>query len=143
MKKNATLLCILGFLLTAQYASAASEQHFQWPKKIKAAVSLSYDDALDSQLDNAIPTLNKYGLKGSFYLELSNTPIVKRLPEWRAAAKRGHELANHTLFHQCSGSLPGRDWVKPEDDLDKTTVAQMKNQIMLANAMLYAIDGKH
>lgn len=28
---------------------------FAWPEGWKAAVSLAYDDALDSQLDNAIP----------------------------------------------------------------------------------------
>jgi peptidoglycan/xylan/chitin deacetylase (PgdA/CDA1 family) len=115
---------------------------FKWPHDQKAAVNLAYDDALDSQLDNAIPALNKYGFKGSFYLALSSPTIDKRLPEWRAAAKKGHELANHTLFHQCAASLPGREWVDASRDLDKMTVAQMKDQVLLANTMLYAIDGK-
>ena len=141
MKKSITLL-MLGLLTFNQSVNADSKKDFQWPKKIKAAVSLSYDDAVNSQLDNAIPTLNKYGLKGSFYLTLSSSTIDKRLPEWRAAAEHGHELANHTLFHQCSGALPNREWVKPEDNLDKTTVAQLRNQILVANTMLYAIDGK-
>lgn len=134
---------ITGSLFIASVGYAAdSSQAFTWPKGAKAAISLSYDDALNSQLDHAIPALNKHGLKGTFYLQLSSPTIDQRLPEWRAAAKRGHELANHSLFHQCSKSQPGRDWVEPGRDLDKLTVAQMKDQLMLANTMLYAIDGQ-
>lgn len=121
----------------------AEKTAFAWPQGQKAAVSLAYDDALDSQLDNAIPALDKLGLKGSFYLTLANDPLRKRLPEWRAAAARGHELGNHTLFHQCVGSVKGHEWVLPQRDLDKTTAAQMKDQVQLANTMLYAIDGRH
>jgi len=126
---------------TLSYADDTAKP-FVWPKGAKAAVSLSYDDALDSQLDHAIPALNKYGLKGTFYLQLSSSTIRDRLPEWRAAAKKGHELANHTLFHQCSRSQPGRDWVQPDRDLDKLTVAQIKDQVIMANTVLYAIDGQ-
>jgi peptidoglycan/xylan/chitin deacetylase (PgdA/CDA1 family) len=114
---------------------------FAWPDGKKAAVSLAYDDALDSQLDNAIPALDRHGLKGSFYLQLSRDTVLRRMAEWRAAARNGHELGNHSLFHQCSGSQPGRDWVEPQRDLDTTTVAQMRDQIVLGNAMLHAIDG--
>ncbi|PWF42048.1 polysaccharide deacetylase [Massilia glaciei] len=121
---------------------AMAQSSFQWPANIKAAVSLAYDDALDSQLDVAIPALNKHRLKASFYLQLSNPSVGARMAEWRAAALGGHELGNHTLFHQCSGAQPDRAWVQAHRDLESTSVAQMKDQILLANAMLYAIDGK-
>ncbi len=124
-------------------AIAADNRPFQWPEGRQAAVSLAYDDALDSQLDNAIPALDRHGLKGSFYLYMSNGPVEARMAEWRAAAAHGHELGNHTLFHQCSGSMQGREWVQPQRDLDKTTAAQMQDQVRLANVMLTAIDGKH
>src|SRR3546814_7923192 len=67
-------------------------------------LSLAYDDALDSQLDNAIPALDRHGFHASFYLPLAADTLRTRLDEWRAAAARGHELGNHTLFHQCSRS---------------------------------------
>ncbi|MEL1263007.1 polysaccharide deacetylase family protein [Pseudoxanthomonas putridarboris] len=120
----------------------AQQAPFAWPDGRKAAVSLAYDDALDSQLDNAIPALDRHGLKGSFYLQLSRDPVRLRLEEWRGAARNGHELGNHTLFHQCAGSLPDRDWVEPQRDLDTTSAAQMKDQVLLANVMLTAIDGQ-
>jgi peptidoglycan/xylan/chitin deacetylase (PgdA/CDA1 family) len=133
-------LCVaLQLTLFAQSAFAAP---FAWPNDARAAVSLAYDDAVDSQLDHAIPALNRHRLKGSFYLTLSSPTVLKRLDEWRAAAVSGHELANHTLFHQCSKSVPGHEWVTPENDLDRITVAQLAAQIRLGNSMLHAIDGK-
>ena len=143
-KKSTLLHFILAGVFTTSLSAYADDtsQNFKWPKGQKAAVSLAYDDALDSQLDYAIPALNKYGLKGTFYLQLSSAAIDKRLPEWRAAAAKGHELGNHTLFHQCSKSKPGRDWVNVHRDLDKLTVEQMKDQVVMANTMLYSIDGK-
>jgi peptidoglycan/xylan/chitin deacetylase (PgdA/CDA1 family) len=115
---------------------------FRWPGGARAAVSLAYDDALDSQLDNALPALDRHGIKGSFYLQLSSPVVAARMAEWRAAAQRGHELANHSLFHQCSGSAPDRNWVQPHRNLDTTTPEQMRDQILLGNTMLEAIDGK-
>lgn len=135
-------LAITSLLWAFQSVQAADNQTFVWPNGAKAAVNLGYDDALDSQLDNAIPALNRYGFHGTFYLTLASDVVAKRMPEWRAAAAQGHELANHTLFHQCSRSQPGRDWVPEHRDLDKISVAQLKDQIVLGNVMLTAIDGQ-
>lgn len=126
----------------AASALAAEPAPFRWPDGHKAAVSLAYDDALDSQLDNAIPALDRHGFKGSFYLQLSRDPVRLRMDDWRRAARNGHELGNHTLFHQCSASLPDRSWVETQRNLDTTTAAQMQDQILLANTMLTAIDGQ-
>lgn len=133
------LLCAL--LALPVSAHAADERGFAWPDGRRAAVSLAYDDALPTHLDVAIPALDRYGLKGSFYLTLAAPLVRERLQDWRAAASRGHELGNHSLFHQCSARGPGREWVRPEQDLDATTAAQMRAQAALGNAMLQAIDG--
>ena len=135
-----TGLLLLGMLAGAP--ARAQTNPFPWPDGKIAAVSLAYDDALDSQLDNAIPALDRHGLKGSFYLQLSSDTVRLRMEDWRHAARQGHELGNHTLFHQCSASLPDRGWVEPQRDLDTTTAAQMKDQVLVANVMLAAIDGQ-
>ncbi|MGH8074436.1 MAG: polysaccharide deacetylase family protein [Lysobacter sp.] len=135
-------MLLLATVLAASFASAGEREPFHWPDGQRAAVSLAYDDALDSQLDHAIPALDRRGFRASFYLPLSADTLRTRLPEWRAAAARGHELGNHTLFHQCSGSGEDRDWVEPPRDLDTTTAAQMADQVRLANVMLDAIDGR-
>lgn len=121
---------------------AQAAEPFAWPGGRKAAVSLAYDDAIASQLDNAIPALDRHGLKGSFYLTLASDTLRTRQQEWIAAARNGHELGNHSLFHQCSASQPDRAWVEPPRNLDTTTVAQMRDQIRLANVMLTALDGR-
>jgi len=132
------LLCIA---CLSPALAPAQEPAFAWPGGARAAVSLSYDDAVPSQLDNAIPALDRHGLKGSFYLIMAADTVRERIDDWRAAARNGHELGNHSLFHQCSAKGPDRAWVQPEQDLDATTVAQMRAQVAVANAMLHAIDG--
>jgi peptidoglycan/xylan/chitin deacetylase (PgdA/CDA1 family) len=128
--------------LISFHINANNDDKFQWPNGAKAAVSLSYDDALNSQLDSAIPALNQYGFKGSFYLTLSSKVITERREEWSAIAEQGHELGNHTINHACRGSLPNRQWVDTNNDLDKKTMAQIKQEIIKANNLLNAIDGQ-
>lgn len=119
-----------------------SDYKFNWPNGAKAAVSLSYDDALASQLDNAIPALNHYGFKGSFYLTLSEKSVNERWEDWHAIAKQGHELGNHTINHACRASLPNRQWVDKNNNLDNKTMAQITKEIIEANQLLTAIDGQ-
>ena len=138
--------CFLVAMLMGATSITCSAQSgtkaYTWPHGAKAAVSLAYDDALDSQLDHAIPALNKYGIKASFYLTLASPTVSRRLHDWRQAASDGHELGNHSLFHQCSHTAADRAWVSVENDLDTVSAAQMLAQIRLGNSMLHAIDGR-
>ena len=113
-----------------------------WQGK-KCAVVLTYDDALNVHLDNAIPALDSLSLKGSFYLPGAFDGCKKRLKDWRKAAEKGHELGNHTLFHPCDGSKTGRSWLTPERDMSKYTLQRMTDEIKATNILLEAIDGKN
>ncbi|HEY8879149.1 MAG TPA: polysaccharide deacetylase family protein [Roseateles sp.] len=132
------LLAALGLLV----AAAATAAPFAWPGGAQAAVSLGYDDGLDSQLDHVIPQLNKRGLRASFYVPINAPTLPGRQNEWKAAAAAGHELGNHSLFHSCSGLGPGREWVLPHRDLDKQMAAAVQEQIIAANTWLQALDGR-
>ena len=112
-----------------------------WQGK-KCAVVLTYDDALNVHLDNAIPLLDSLSMKGSFYLTAHSDACKKRLKDWRKAAQNGHELGNHTLFHPCDGSKGGRSWLTPERDMSKYSVQRMTDEIRATNILLEAIDGK-
>ncbi|MFT5814292.1 MAG: hypothetical protein ACI9VT_002052 [Psychroserpens sp.] len=41
------------------YSNTSAKTIFIWPNRAKAAIILAYDDALNSQLDHALPVLNK------------------------------------------------------------------------------------
>ena len=141
MRRDFFVALVLG--LSQPFVSVSAADHvFAWPNGARAAVSLAYDDALDSQLDHAIPALDRYGLKATFYLTLSNESVLRRIDEWRQAARSGHELGNHSLFHQCSKMAPAREWVTEQRNLDTTSAGQMRDQVLLANTFLHAIDGK-
>lgn len=127
----AALLC---FNLAAQNATV-------WNGK-KCAVALTYDDALNVDLDKVMSALDSVGLKGTFYLIASSQAVTNRLAEWKEAARRGHELANHTLFHPCAGNLPGRSFVTADYDLSHYTLRRMNDEIRMTNTVLEAIDGK-
>jgi len=133
---------LLASIALCAASALAAEEPFHWPNGAQAAVSLAYDDAMDSQLDNALPALDRYGFKASFYLTLGRDTVRTRMGEWRAAAANGHELANHTLFHQCSRSKAEREWVTRENDLDRIGIAQFVEQIRVGNTLLHALDGR-
>lgn len=112
-----------------------------WHDK-KCTVCLTYDDALNVHLDNVVPVLDSLALKGTFYLSGYFPAFRERVAEWKSVAAKGHELGNHTLFHPCTGKLPGREWVKPDYDLGNYTMQRLLDEIKMANSLLEAIDGK-
>ena len=135
MKKIYTLL------ICATALSARAQDADLWNHK-RCAVVLTYDDAINVDLDNALPVLDSLGLKATFYLIGSSPVVAARMEQWRAAARSGHELGNHSLYHPCNGSLPGRSWIQADDDLSKYTVARAVREIRLNSVLLNAIDGK-
>ena len=130
----AVLLLLISFHTFAQDKNP-------WKGK-RCAVVLTYDDALNIHLDNVIPALDSLNLKGTFYLSGYFPGCRKRLADWSKAAKGGHELANHTLFHPCTGKIPGRDWVKPDYDLGTYTMQRLLDEVRMTNVLLESLDGK-
>ena len=66
-------------------------------------VSLTFDDAWESQYVNALPILQSAGLKGTFYL--TTIPVEQSWSLFMTPAAvldiaaKGHEIAGHTLLH--------------------------------------------
>ncbi|MEP7230767.1 MAG: polysaccharide deacetylase family protein [Ginsengibacter sp.] len=105
------------------------------------AVVLTYDDGLNIDLTNVIPAIDSVGLKGTFYISDYFNALNVQIPKWRSAAEEGHELGNHTIWHPCDGSLPGRTFVKADYDLSKYTIKRIDDEILGMNNILKAIDG--
>ncbi len=107
-----------------------------------AAIALSYDDGLNTHLDNVVPLLNQHNIRATFYVTGTSHSVVTRSADWKRLADLGHELGNHTMVHPCMGSKPGREWVKSDRDLDSYTRAQFANEVAQANTLLSALDNK-
>ncbi len=141
-KRPFSIYILIALLFTTYVKTTAQKsQTGQWNNK-QCAVVLTYDDGTDFHLDNVIPVLDSAGLKATFYIPGNSPSLYKRMDEWRAAAREGHELGNHTLFHPCHGKSKNQKWVKPEYDLDTYTVLRYLDEIKVNNTLLKAIDGK-
>ncbi|HZU25640.1 MAG TPA: polysaccharide deacetylase family protein [Bryobacteraceae bacterium] len=117
-------LAILGLVGTCVGQTAT----FRWPEGKRVAVSLSFDDARNSQVDVGVPLFDRYGAKVTFYV---NPPNMKdRLPQWKAAADSGYEIGNHTTSHPCSGNF---GWSR-NHALETYSPAMIANEMDGANA---------
>lgn len=133
--------CITALLLLTMVADLSAQNQRPWKGK-KAAVVITYDDAIDQHLDNAVPLLDSLGLKATFYITGFSASMQARLNEWKKLAVTGHELGNHTMYHPCIGGTAGREWVKPDQDLSKYTIQRMVDETRATNLLLQAMDGK-
>jgi len=104
----------------------------------RAAVSLTYDDGMHEHLDHAMPDLEAVGLRGTFYAHTrpdGGSGFTARPLEWAAAAaRRGHELGNHTRHHACRRAGAGRS-------LFDYTLPQIEQELRGAAADLDAVVG--
>lgn len=88
----------------------------RWPNQTRAAVSLTYDDGMQSQLEVAAPQLREVGLRATFFInEVSDDA------PWVALRTEGHELAGHTQHHPCPRSFEVP--TTPSEELDLAKMA--------------------
>jgi peptidoglycan/xylan/chitin deacetylase (PgdA/CDA1 family) len=125
--------------LTAAFAGERAKNS-PLPHNARAAVSLTYDDALDSQLTNGAPALDERGLKATFFLTGSSDSLKSSRDRWTALARRGHELAVHTMFHPCPKSY---DWVPKGGALEDYTLERMAKELDESIALVHALTSKH
>jgi peptidoglycan/xylan/chitin deacetylase (PgdA/CDA1 family) len=99
LTRRGLLAAGFGTVSVALIAPPAWARPSAWPGRARAAVSLTYDDGLDSQLDNAVPALDARELRATFFLTEEN--MEARLSDWQAVAASGHEIGDHTVSHPC------------------------------------------
>lgn len=108
----------------------SSDKNFQWPEGKRMAVSLTFDDARLSQIDKGIPLLDKYDIKGTFYL--SPNAMLQRAEGWKKAVASGHDIGNHSLVHPCSGNFL---WARAKA-LEDYTLMSMAEELDSASAII-------
>ena len=102
------MFCVSVGLLLA--APALAESRTAWPEGHQAAVLLTYDDAIAvSDLDVAVPQLNRVNLKGTFFL-MGKAMSAADVPRWRAVASggecRSRARQSHGQSSLSAGNLP-------------------------------------
>jgi len=140
MKRKFVLTIVfIAALFLWSYAQINKDDHSK-----KAIICLTYDDGLETQLSTVIPQLDSFGFKATFFLNSiggsSQSDIIGQTPEavlgWTNVARKGHELANHTLFHPCPEKL---GWAK-SISIDNYTVDQILLEITTQNTILSLLD---
>lgn len=115
-----TLLALIAALSGCCCFAQPARPAFPWPGGKRVAVSFSFDDARASQVDTGVPLFDKYGAKVTFYVNPRN--MANRLEAWKAAAKAGYEIGNHSDQHPCTGNFP---WSR-QRALEDYTIAKMR-----------------
>ena len=133
MKTTLTALAALAAALPALAADSpaadAPARVAKWKGDAKGAISLYYDDGLDSGFNNAVPELVRRGLPGTFYIccnWFGGDPANPKLARWSVAKEHPDTifLGDHTWNH---GGV--------------TNAAQFAEEISLNGAMLRKIAG--
>ena len=103
--KKLSLIMAIPFIManTVNAQIAEGYEVATWHNFSKAAITYSFDDGTPNQIPVAIPLLEKYGFHGTFNLI---TSWVKDWSEWKNVARKGHEIASHTVNHVNFGQTP-------------------------------------
>lgn len=130
-----TLFTLSFLMLNLCLSINLHSQQIEWPEGKKMALSLSFDDARVSNPTLGVSLLDKYDVKATFFLVPS--AVRKNLEGWKKAADSGHEMANHSLNHPCSGNF---GW-SGKPSLDEYTLTDMRKELEQANAEIYELLG--
>lgn len=134
-KNNLFLIVLCIFLSGEMLLAQQSESTFVWPDGKQIAISLSFDDARASQVDVGTALLDKYGVKGTFYVVPNS--VKPKLEGWKKAVANGHEIGNHSFNHPCTGNFP---WSR-QKAIENYTLKQMRNELILTNKAIKELLG--
>lgn len=132
------LTIVVSFLLSVVIAILSAPRQplpFNWPAGKRVALSLSFDDARASQVEGGTALLDKYNVKATFYVVPSS--VEKKLDGWKKAVASGHEIANHSLNHPCSGNFA---WSRGKA-LEDYTLERMRQELVEGNRRLKELLG--
>ena len=128
-------VCQFAIAVTSQVRVHAAAGDFAWPEGRSAAVSLTFDDARPSQVDNGLAVLDRLRAKATFYVV--PVRVLSRLAGWKKLVASGHEIGNHSLRHPCTGNF---EWSR-EAALEEYTLDRMRAELIGANRRLKELLG--
>jgi peptidoglycan-N-acetylglucosamine deacetylase len=108
---------------------------YPWPEGKLAAISLSFDDARESQVIVGTTLLDQYGIKATFFVVPST--MQRQLEGWKKAVAHGHEIGNHSLTHPCMENF---DWSR-SNALENYSLKTMQKNIAECNKKIEELLG--
>jgi peptidoglycan/xylan/chitin deacetylase (PgdA/CDA1 family) len=106
-----------------------------WPGGARMALSLSFDDGRESQVTAGLPVFARHGARVTLFVVPS--AVERHLDGWKQAVAAGHEIANHSLTHSCSGNFP----FARQKALEEHTIERMRAELVTANARIAELLG--
>lgn len=129
------LVVLVWLVFIGTFAAPQQLSPFKWPDGKRVALSLSFDDARASQVEGGTALLDRLGVKATFYVVPSS--VEKKLDGWKKAVASGHEIANHSLNHPCSGNFA---WARSKA-LEDYTLDKMQRELSDANRRIKELLG--
>ena len=132
MKKSTSLAMAMGWVFSLSFAGSAYAQSVEigtWAGFRTAAVSFTFDDGPQSDVDVALPMFEKYGYKATFNIVTNwaggNGDGMLKWSGVEKLAKAGHEIASHSDSHPNGDGVP-----MPSDEISssKGTINQKIQQ---------------
>lgn len=78
---------------------------------MKPTVSLTFDDGLPCQAKYALPILDRFGAKATFFLPVDSAEYPVDFKTWKQAAENGHEIGSHSMTHRKAAQLTAEDCI--------------------------------
>ena len=126
---------LLMFCGAVMLSARQTPPRFPWPDGKRVALSLSFDDGRVSQIEEGAALLDRHGVKATFYVTPSS--VEARLDAWKRVAAAGHEIANHSLNHPCSGNFA---WSRSKA-LEDYTLDGIEREMTEANRRIHDLLG--
>lgn len=105
-------------------------------------LAITFDDGIEAHYDIAMPILEKYGIKGTFFITINRVGTPGRL-SWKQIKEmrqRGMEIGNHTMTHAHLGkTLISTKNLNPELDKNKIMMIEEKNRKLMLHELIEPI----
>jgi peptidoglycan/xylan/chitin deacetylase (PgdA/CDA1 family) len=75
----------------------------------RGALSLTFDDALQCQLEFAVPVMNAFDIQGTFFAIGDCPQYPLDVHGWRKVLPLGHEIGSHSVRHRKAATLSAAD----------------------------------
>jgi peptidoglycan/xylan/chitin deacetylase (PgdA/CDA1 family) len=115
-----------------------------FPENKKTAISFIFDDGEKNVYTNAVPVFEKNGFRATFAVIAGMVAATDddlfwgSWSEWKDAADRGFEIANHSMYHRNASELHGSDF---DIAIDQSKALIEKNIGHQVTAYIFPYDG--